>query len=176
MAHGGHAVHICNHGAVGIFKAQFRQGTAVIPGTQGGDTLGPGPTGQGDQGDGTFAHGDGVHGVAYMDHIGRAASFRAVGVAQIQAHVFGHGDTAQARRITTAKITVHIRHGQARVRQGADGDLGMELGNCLFDRLAGGMFVDPRNIGLACSAHGFSSPNVIVNMILAARELFRPGS
>ncbi len=156
VAHGGHGVVIDDHlversleGGVG--------GVVVIVG-QGGLRRRPGPARQGNQGDGTFARRNGFRRMTQMHHIGRTTRIRAVHIANVQAHIFHHGQPAQTRRIPGAEIAVHVILAQPRIGKGAPGHLRVQLRDGLVHRMARWMFKGARDVRLACATHELMSP------------------
>ena len=127
VAHGAHGVAVgggetqrefpLGVGLVGI--AQARRGA-------GGHAFAARPAGQGDQGDVALAERDGLGGMADMHEIGGTAGIGRIEMAQLQAHIVGHGDSA-ARRVAAAEIAVDIVLAKAGVAQRAQSHFGMQL-------------------------------------------------
>jgi hypothetical protein len=58
-----------------------------------------------------LAHGDGLRGVGDVDDVGRAAGLRGVDVPELQPHVVGHREAAEARRVARAEVAVDVLRG-----------------------------------------------------------------
>ena len=105
--------------------------------------------GERDQRDLALAGRDRLRRMIHMHDIRRAAGFRRVGVAHVQAEVVGHREGAEARRVAGAEIRVDVREAEPGVGEGAARDFGVELGDGDPFGLARGMFVNACDTGLA---------------------------
>jgi len=154
VAHGGHRVHVDDGGSIDGFEADIRGIAVGAGGGAGGHAFGARPPGEGDEAYGGLAGGDGLRGMADVQHVGRAAGLGAVHVAHVaQAHVFNHRQCAEPGCVAGAEVAVHIVDAKARIGQRPARALRMDLRHRLVRRLACGVLVDARDIGFAPDAH-----------------------
>jgi hypothetical protein len=74
-----------------------------------------------------------------------------------KAEIVVDGERAHARRITGTKIAIDVFLAEARIFEGAERDLGVELGDRLVRGIPGGMLIGPDDICLSFDAHVSSS-------------------
>ena len=76
----------------------------------------------------------------------------------VQPDVLGHGEATQARRVRAAEIAVDVVQGQPCIGQGAQRDLGVQLGGRHAFGATQRVFVDAGDAGLAVNAHDAPVP------------------
>ena len=150
-----HAVHVHHGRPVDVLERHVRRGVPVISGRRAGrHALRARPSGERDQRDLAFTRRDRLGSVTDMQDIGRAADLGSVHMPDVlQAHIFDHRQRAEAGRVAGAVIRIDIPDRQAGVVERALRAFGMELGDRLVDRLAGGVLADTRNKGFAPCVH-----------------------
>ena len=115
-----HRVQVHHRGPERELEGHVGRGGAVVARRRAGrHALGARPAGQRDQRHVALARGDGLGGVADVHHVGRAAGLGRVDVAELEPHVVGHRQRAQAGRVAGAEVAVDVVLGEAGVRERA---------------------------------------------------------
>ncbi len=153
VAHRAHRVHVRGGWPVGVLERRVGRVLRGARRRAGRLPLAARLSGQGDQRDVALAERDRLGGVPDMDQIGRAAGIGRIHVAQFEAHVIGHRQRPEPRRVAGAEIAVDILFLEAGVFERALGRFGMQLGERFVFGLARRMLIDPDDIGLVLDAH-----------------------
>ena len=154
VPHRGHGVLVDDRRPVRELERDVRaRGPVAARRGAGGHALGARPARERDQRHVALARRDRLRGMRDVNDVGRSARLRRVDVPELEPHVVGHGQAAEARRIARAEIAVDVVLREVGVGERAHRRLGVELRQRLLVRLARRMLVDTRDIGLALDGH-----------------------
>src|SRR5690242_4608375 len=111
--------------------------------------------------------------MAHVHVVGGATGIGRIDMAELEAHVFDHRQTAESRRIArSTEIAIYVALAEPCVFERALRNLGMQLRERLVRRLACWMFVYTDDVGLAFETHSprTSSLGRILSKIRFARS------
>ena len=150
VAPGGHGVHVRRRGTVG--KLELHVGLLHVAHARRGACLHAfraGPAGERYQRDVAAPCCDRLQRVTDVNDIGGATRIGCVDVAETEAHVVDHRQSAEARRIArSAKVAVDIALAQPGIVERPLCNLCMQLRQRLVWRLAGRVLIGPSDVGL----------------------------
>ena len=106
------------------------------------------PSGKCDQGDITFAGGNGLSRVGNVDQIGGAAGFGRIDMPQPEVQILRHGQRPQPRSIAGTEVAIDILTPQSSICQRSERDLGMQLSDRFVWGPSGRVLEDANDIGL----------------------------